>query len=185
MCSDIVYFGNKDKFDNGCFTITMWGMNGQMILRCSWRGQMQNSGRPKNAKGSSVQSLEIKINMGSAVNAMYVLQRLEVKIGSTLEAWRREELWRGFGAHLTPYAQDLGFCSLHTGYTHRSITITLTCPSQEEKVNSEQVKNKARPQRNLEKRSSEGNFDPAGCGVMCWVWSDEARDEWTVQCPRW
>ena len=97
-----------------------------------------------------------------------VLQRLEVKIGSTLEAWCSEEPLSALkGFRSTPYAQDLGFCSLHTGYTHRSITITLTCPSQEEKVNSQQVKNKVRPQRNLEKRSSEGDFDPAGCGVMC------------------
>ena len=128
---------------------------------------MQNSGHLKNAKGSSVQSLEIKINMGSAVNAMYC-NALEVKIGSTLEAWCSEEPLSALkGFRSTPYAQDLGFCSLHTGYTHRSITITLTCPSQEEKVNSQQVKNKVRPQRNLEKRSSEGDFDPAGCGVMC------------------
>ena len=71
---------------------------------------MQNS-------GSSVQSLEIKINMGSAVNAMYC-NALEVKIGSTLEAWCREEPLSALkGFRSTPYTLRTGFGILQL--THR------------------------------------------------------------------
>ena len=56
--------------------------------------------------------------MGSAVNAMYVLQRLEVKIGSTLEAWCSEEPLSALkGFRSTPYTLRTGFGILQL--THR------------------------------------------------------------------
>ena len=99
-----------------------------------------------------------------------VLQHLEVKIGSPLEAWCSEEPLSALkGFRSTPYTLRTGFGILqlthriHTQEYYDNFNMPFTGGIRELTTG----KNKVRPQRNLEKRSSEGDFDPAGCGVMC------------------